>query len=73
MATQEDITVLVTQTDFEMALRMLVPSVSVQEMGHYKQVQQRFSQGSKEGEQKEKVPEEISTNAKGKGKSKQID
>lgn len=46
MATPEDITVLVTQDDFELALKALVPSVSVQEMDHYAQVQRRFSQNS---------------------------
>ncbi|KAF8652744.1 hypothetical protein AX16_004241 [Volvariella volvacea WC 439] len=45
MASPEDTTVLVTYEDFELALKSLIPSVSVQEMEHYKRIQQRFSQG----------------------------
>lgn len=43
MASREDIEVLVTQADFEEALRNLVPSVSQAEMEHYRRVQQQFS------------------------------
>jgi len=42
MAPTEELTVLVTQEDFEFALKELVPSVSAQEMAHYAQVQRRF-------------------------------
>ncbi|KAF7295187.1 AAA domain-containing protein [Mycena indigotica] len=43
LASSEDIDVLVSQADFDRALRNLEPSVSQSEMDHYKQVQQRFS------------------------------
>lgn len=43
MASPEDIEVLVTQEDFESALRSLIPSVSQAEMEHYARVQQQFS------------------------------
>lgn len=43
MATHEDIEVLVTQADFDDALRNLVPSVSQAEMEHYRRVQMQFS------------------------------
>ena len=43
MATPEDIDVLVSQADFEAALRDLIPSVSNAEMDHYARVQQQFS------------------------------
>ncbi|TFK72586.1 AAA-domain-containing protein [Pluteus cervinus] len=45
IAKPEEITILVTQEDFESALQALVPSVSAQEMKHYGQVQRQFSQG----------------------------
>lgn len=48
MATPADTEVLVSQEDFELALRELKPSVSETEMEHYRQVQRQFS---------EKVPE----------------
>lgn len=43
MATTQETEVLVSQEDFETALRELVPSVSQAEMDHYAQIQQRFS------------------------------
>lgn len=43
MASPEDIDVLVSQEDFDTALRDLVPSVSQAEMEHYARVQQQFS------------------------------
>ncbi|KAJ3554581.1 hypothetical protein NM688_g3028 [Phlebia brevispora] len=43
MAAPEDIEVLVSQEDFESALRNLIPSVSQAEMEHYARVQQQFS------------------------------
>lgn len=46
MATPEEIDVLVTKEDFDIALKNLVPSVSQSEMEHYARVQQRFSQKS---------------------------
>lgn len=50
MATPADIEVLVSQPDFELALRELKPSVSETEMEHYRQVQRQFS---------EKAPAEV--------------
>ncbi|KAJ7081533.1 P-loop containing nucleoside triphosphate hydrolase protein [Mycena crocata] len=49
LAAAEDIEVLVSQTDFDIALRHLVPSVSQQEMDNYAQIQQRFSRVPDEG------------------------
>ncbi|KAJ7771890.1 AAA-domain-containing protein [Mycena metata] len=43
LASPEDIDVLVSQSDFDLALRSLVPSVSQSEMDHYAHIQQRFS------------------------------
>lgn len=43
LATPEEIEVRVSRSDFEGALRELVPSVSEQEMEHYRRVQAQFS------------------------------
>ena len=43
LATPDEIQVLVSQRDFELALAELVPSVSQAEMDHYKTVQAKFS------------------------------
>ncbi|KAF9268256.1 AAA-domain-containing protein [Marasmius fiardii PR-910] len=43
MASEEDIQVLVTQNDFDRAVRNLIPSVSQAEMDHYRTIQSRFS------------------------------
>ncbi|KAH9951413.1 AAA-domain-containing protein [Amylocystis lapponica] len=43
LATAADIEVLVSQDDFDSALRELVPSVSQAEMEHYAHIQRRFS------------------------------
>jgi peroxin-6 len=43
MAAAADLDVKVAKADFEAALSELVPSVSAQEMAHYRTVQQRFS------------------------------
>lgn len=43
MSSPDDIEVLVSQDDFESALRCLIPSVSQAEMEHYARVQQQFS------------------------------
>lgn len=43
IATPADIEVLVTDADFRLALRELIPSVSEAEMEHYARIQQRFS------------------------------
>lgn len=48
MATAEEVEVKVGKGDFEAALRELTPSVSEQEMQHYREVQAKFSSPSKE-------------------------
>ncbi|KAF8892676.1 AAA-domain-containing protein [Infundibulicybe gibba] len=48
MATEDEIRVLVTQDDFDHALRGLVPSVSKSEMDHYAHIQRRFSHREEE-------------------------
>jgi peroxin-6 len=58
-ATEQDTAVMVTEEDFEMAERELVPSVSVKELEHYKRVRAQFEK-----------PEE-SKDDKGKGKGKE--
>ncbi|CAA7270162.1 unnamed protein product [Cyclocybe aegerita] len=50
LASPEDMTVYVSEEDFDRALKALVPSVSQAEMEHYAQVQQRFSQKKSEEE-----------------------
>ena len=54
MATPEEIDVLVSKVDFELALSELVPSVSQGEMDHYREVQKKFASDTinaiKEGE-----------------------
>ncbi|CCF48042.1 hypothetical protein NDA11_003913 [Ustilago hordei] len=68
MAKAEEIEVKVNRRDFEGALRELTPSVSEQEMEHYREVQAKFSApkkekgGEAEGEKK----------GKGKGKGKGV-
>ncbi|KAJ4480455.1 P-loop containing nucleoside triphosphate hydrolase protein [Lentinula edodes] len=46
MASEEDVHVEVTQNDFVLAMRELVPSVSQAEMNHYMHIQDRFSKGN---------------------------
>lgn len=43
MVTPEEIDVLVSRADFELALHELVPSVSRGEMEHYREVQRKFA------------------------------
>ncbi|KAF8623959.1 hypothetical protein AX15_006117 [Amanita polypyramis BW_CC] len=43
MAKPEDLLVIVKETDFELALKNLVPSLSQYELEHYKEVKRRFS------------------------------
>jgi len=43
MATSEEIDVLVSRADFELALQELVPSVSQGEMEHYREAQRKFA------------------------------
>ncbi|KAI9592330.1 P-loop containing nucleoside triphosphate hydrolase protein [Syncephalis fuscata] len=46
MASEEDICVQVTLGDFELALQELSPSISMQELNHYKSVRDKFQQTS---------------------------
>jgi peroxin-6 len=48
LASAEDIDVLVSQLDFDMALGDLIPSVSQSEMDHYRDIQRRFSRDALE-------------------------
>ncbi len=50
MASAEEIEVKVNRRDFEFALKELTPSVSEQEMQHYREVQAKFSAPKKEEE-----------------------
>jgi peroxin-6 len=43
MASSEDVTVLVSRPDFELALQDLVPSVTQSELDEYANIQKRFS------------------------------
>ncbi|KAJ9478835.1 Peroxisomal ATPase PEX6 [Pseudozyma hubeiensis] len=52
MASKEEIEVKVGRRDFEGALRELTPSVSEQEMQHYREVQAKFSSPKKEDDKK---------------------
>ncbi|GAC98613.1 hypothetical protein PHSY_006207 [Pseudozyma hubeiensis SY62] len=52
MASKEEIEVKVGRKDFEGALRELTPSVSEQEMQHYREVQAKFSSPKKEDDTK---------------------
>lgn len=56
MATPQEIEVLVTQDDFDLALSNLRPSVSAGEMEHYRTIQKQFKSQS------------VVTDARGKGK-----
>jgi len=47
MASPEDLHVLVSQEDFDRALKDLIPSVSQSEMDHYASIQRRISQDEK--------------------------
>lgn len=58
MASAEEIEVKVNRKDFEGALRELTPSVSEQEMEHYREVQAKFSAPKKE-DKKEKEEEGV--------------
>ncbi|KAI0057091.1 AAA-domain-containing protein [Artomyces pyxidatus] len=64
MASPADIEVVVSQLDFDNALRELTPSVSQAEMAHYAKIQQRFS--------RKPEADEIGK-GKGKGKAKAVD
>ncbi|KAM5535554.1 hypothetical protein V8D89_010721 [Ganoderma adspersum] len=52
LATPAETEVLVSEDDFNAALRELVPSVSQAEMDHYARIQQRFSNDALSGKQK---------------------
>ncbi|BFZ54887.1 peroxisomal assembly protein [Savitreella phatthalungensis] len=61
-ATREHLEVLVTASDFFLALRELIPSVSQEELAHYKRVQAQFSPNRSDND-----PLTDSGNNKGKG------
>ncbi|CDZ96282.1 Peroxisome assembly factor 2 containing the AAA-type ATPase domain [Phaffia rhodozyma] len=64
LARPEEIAVLVSQEDFDLALRELIPSVSETEMEHYRRVQKQFqSPGDNQ------VDDESRKDAKGKGRA----
>ncbi|KAI0350098.1 AAA-domain-containing protein [Trametes cingulata] len=54
LATPAETEVLVSEEDFNAALRELVPSVSQAEMDHYARIQQRFSNESLSGKERER-------------------
>lgn len=53
MADPDSLNIKVSKQDFEEALKELIPSVSMQEMQHYRQVQAKFSSPAKEEAKKE--------------------
>ncbi len=53
LATPAEAEVLVSEEDFNAALRELVPSVSQDEMDHYARIQQQFSGNSPNGKEQE--------------------
>lgn len=55
MATADEIEVKVNRRDFEVALQELTPSVSEQEMQHYREVQAKFSAPKKEEGEKSRI------------------
>jgi len=75
-ATKEDTDVVVTEEDFVLAEKELVPSVSVGELEHYKRVRGMFEkadEGKKEGEvngrPRSKGKARVAVDRKGKGKA----
>jgi peroxin-6 len=84
-ASKEDVAVMVTEEDFVLAERELVPSVSVKELEHYKRVRGMFekveepnSQATKPGDLKGKgkasvIDEMERPRSNGKGKGKLVD
>ncbi|KAG8958992.1 peroxisomal assembly protein [Tulasnella sp. 419] len=69
MATEAETDVLVSQSDFRLALQELVPSVSASEMEHYAAVQQKFAKDTINAK-KEDAP--IPATRKGKGKAVEV-
>ena len=53
MATDDDINITVSREDFLAALQELVPSVSQTEMEHYRLVQQKFAENTKQPDDQE--------------------
>lgn len=75
MATDAETDVVVSQVDFNAALRELVPSVSTNEMEHYREVQQKFAKdtiNSKSKAAEDAADEEPSEPTRWKGKGKAI-
>jgi peroxin-6 len=84
-ASKEDVAVMVTEEDFVLAERELVPSVSVKELEHYKRVRGMFEKVDEEqshsnsgdlkgkGKGKASVMDEERPRSNGKGKAKVVD
>jgi len=53
MATEDDTNITVSREDFLAALEELVPSVSQTEMEHYRLVQQKFAENTKQPDDQE--------------------
>ncbi|KAG8988842.1 peroxisomal assembly protein [Tulasnella sp. JGI-2019a] len=70
MASDAETDVLVSQEDFDGALRELVPSVSASEMEHYALVQQKFAKDTINSATATPSPAE---DRKGKGKAREVD
>ena len=70
-ATKEDTDVVVTEEDFVLAEKELVPSVSVGELEHYKKVRGMFEKAD-DGKGKEKG-EETNGRPRSKGKARVVD
>lgn len=56
VATPDDISVRVTEADFDKALRELVPSVSAEELEHYLRVRANFEGGKKQPQPTDSAP-----------------
>lgn len=70
IASDVETDVLVSQSDFDAALRELVPSVSASEMEHYALVQQKFAKDTINSVAAASLPVE---DRKGKGKAREVD
>ncbi|KAG8993652.1 peroxisomal assembly protein [Tulasnella sp. 427] len=73
IATDAETDVVVAEVDFKAALQELVPSVSANEMEHYRQVQQKFAKDTINAKKANETEEELPSTSKGKGKAKAID
>ncbi|KIO23355.1 hypothetical protein M407DRAFT_27134, partial [Tulasnella calospora MUT 4182] len=73
IATDAETDVVVAEVDFKAALQELVPSVSTNEMEHYRQVQQKFAKDTINAKKSDETEEEAPSSSKGKGKAKAVD